>query len=216
MKTITALKLQQKNKDRVNLFLDGEYAFAVSFSAAADLGRGQELSEGEIAELKQEGERNKAYHQAIRFLGVRPRSIAEVTRKLKEKDHDALLIEAVIQRLTDAGYVDDAAFARFWVEDRTRFRPRSAHALRYELRQKGVDSDVIDAAVADLDEDSAAWDAASVKLDGWHRLDEAQFRKKATGFLSRRGFNYGIVRATVDRAWDEISGEIDDEEAELD
>ena len=215
MKTITALKLQQKNKDRVNLFLDGEYAFAVSFAAAAELRRGQELSEDELAALKQEGERNKAYHQAVRFLGVRPRSIAEVTRKLKEKDHDALLIEAVIQRLSDAGYVDDAAFARFWVEDRTRFRPRSAHALRYELRQKGVASVVIDEAVADLDEESAAWDAATAKLDGWRRLDEEQFRKKATGFLSRRGFNYGIVRATVDRAWDVVMGEIDDEEVSL-
>lgn len=211
MKTITALKLQQKNKDRVNLFLDGEYAFAVSFSDAAELRRGQELTEAEIAELKQEGERNKAYHQAIRFLGVRPRSIAEVTRKLKEKAHDALLIEAVIQRLSDAGYVDDAAFARFWVEDRTRFRPRSAHALRYELRQKGVDTAIIDAAVADLDEESAAWDAASAKLDGWRRLDEDQFRKKASGFLSRRGFNYGIVRTTVDRAWGVIISEINDE-----
>ncbi len=215
MKTITALKLQQKNKDRVNLFLDGEYAFAVSFSAATELRRGQELSEDEIATLKQEGERNKAYHQAIRFLGVRPRSIAEVTRKLKEKEHDALLIEAVIQRLSDAGYVDDAAFARFWVEDRTRFRPRSAHALRYELRQKGVASAVIDEAVADLDEESAAWDAATAKLDGWRRLDEEQFRKKATGFLSRRGFNYGIVRATVDRAWDFVSGKTDGEEVSL-
>ncbi len=207
MKTITALKLQQKNKDRVNLFLDGEYAFAVSFSAASDLRRGQELTELQISELKQEGERNKAYHQAVRFLGVRPRSASEMTRKLKEKGHDELLIEAVIERLVDAGYVDDAAFARFWVEDRTRFRPRSAHALRYELRQKGVDSDVIDEAVADLDEESAAWDAATAKLDGWRRLDEPQFRKKASGFLSRRGFNYGIVRATVDRAWNEINGE---------
>ncbi len=209
MKTITALKLQQKNKDRVNLFLDGEYAFAVSFTAASELHRGQELTESQVAELKQEGERNKAYHQAIRFLGVRPRSTSEVMRKLKEKGHDELLIEAVIERLVDAGYVDDAAFARFWVEDRTRFRPRSARALRYELRQKGVHSDVIDDAVADLDEEGAAWDAAVAKLDGWRRLDENQFRKKASGFLSRRGFNYGIVRATVDRAWDLVCGEVD-------
>jgi regulatory protein len=208
MKTITALKLQQKNKDRVNLFLDDEYAFAVSFSAASELRRGQELSEGQISELKQEGERNKAYHQAIRFLGVRPRSTSEMTRKLKEKGHEEILIEAVIQRLVDAGYVDDAAFARFWVEDRTRFRPRSAHALRYELRQKGVDSGVIDEAVADLDEDHAAWDAIAVKLDGWRRLDEDQFRKKATGFLGRRGFNYGIIRSTIERA----RSVIDDEE----
>ena len=137
-----------------------------AFPPRRNCAEGRNCQRIEIAALKQEGERNKAYHQAIRFLGVRPRSIAEVTRKLKEKEHDTLLIEAVIQRLSDAGYVDDAAFARFWVEDRTRFRPRSAHALRYELRQKGVAPAVIDEAVADLDEESAAWDAAT-RQAGW-------------------------------------------------
>lgn len=203
MKTITALRLQKKNKDRVNLFLDGEYALAVPFETAAGLRKGQQLSEEEIDRLREDGEENRAYHQALRFLGYRPRSEAEVTRRLTKHGHDEALVQSVLERLAREGYVDDAEFARFWVDNRTRFRPRSARALSHELRQKGLSSSVIEVAITDVDEERAAWDALAGKTSRWQALDEQQFLRKVAEFLSRRGFSYEICRSTAERAWQE-------------
>ncbi|MCB0131710.1 MAG: RecX family transcriptional regulator [Caldilineaceae bacterium] len=203
-RTITAMKVQKKNKERVNIFLDDKYAFAVGILTAATLRKGQVLSAAEVADLRDEGDRNKAYHQALRFLGYRPRSVSEVTRYLKGKEYAEGLIADVTAQLAREGYLSDEEFARFWVENRLRFRPRSARALRYELRQKGVDPAAVDAVLQGMDEAEAAWDALQPKLAGWSNLDPDRFRQKAMGLLSRRGFSYGIARTATDRAWDEL------------
>jgi SOS response regulatory protein OraA/RecX len=75
---------------------------------------------------------------AARFLEVRPRSIDEVRRRLREAGYRAGLVDGAIERLADLGMLDDEAFARAWVESRDRARPRGERALRSELRRKGV------------------------------------------------------------------------------
>lgn len=204
---ITALRVQKKNRERVNVYIDEKYAFAVGMNTALQLRKGQQLSDAEIAELRAAGEENKAYHQVLRYLGMRPRSTAEIRRYLAGKEYDPALIDQVIARVTDAGYLDDAAFADFWVENRMRFRPRSARALRHELREKGVEPAVIDRALAALDESDAAWDAVSGRIERWRTLDEREFAHKLIGFLSRRGFSYAVARATCDRAWSAFQDE---------
>lgn len=204
---ITALRVQKKNRERVNVYIDEQYAFAVGMNTALQLRKGQQLSDAEMAELRAAGEENKAYHQVLRYLGMRPRSTAELRRYLAGKDYDPALIDHVIARVTDAGYLDDQAFADFWVENRMRFRPRSARALRHELREKGVEPAVIDRALAALDESDAAWDAVSGRLERWRNLDEREFAHKLIGYLSRRGFSYAVARATCDRAWAALQDE---------
>ncbi len=112
---------------------------------------------------------------------------------------------SAIARLVEHHYLDDEEFARYWLENRNRFRPRSAKAIRYELRQKGVDREAIEAALEGMDEDDAAWDAATSKLDRWRNLPEDEFEHKLSGFLARRGFGFATVRRTVQRAWRKLS-----------
>jgi SOS response regulatory protein OraA/RecX len=90
---------------------------------------------------------------AARFLEARQRSTAEVRRKLAGLGYRVRLVDDVVARLVDLGYLDDEAFARAWVESRDRSRPRGEHALRRELAQRGVERDIIDAV---LDERRAA------------------------------------------------------------
>ncbi|MDM8527160.1 RecX family transcriptional regulator [Anaerolineales bacterium HSG24] len=202
--TITALRLQKKNKNRVNVFLDGEYRFALSFNAAATLKKGQELTEAEIAELTAEGEQHKLYEQALRYLGYRARSEGEMRQHLLGKGHAEALIEETIDRLREEGYLDDEAFARLWLANREQLRPRGARALRYELRQKGVNDTVIEHVLADLDEEHSAWAAIQPKLRQWRSLDWPTFQKKSMGFLNRRGFGYDVCRTICERGWTEI------------
>jgi len=204
---ITALKLQKNDKDRVNIFLDGEFAFAVTLDVAACLHKGQHLSDAEIDVLRTQDDLDKAYAAALHYLAARPRSRSEVERRLEQKGHAPEAIAAAIERLKDRCYVDDEAFAAFWVENRTRFRPRSAAAMRQELSQKGVDSDTIRQALDELDEDAAAWAALEGKLYRWHGLDKAEFERKVVAFLARRGFSFGLARRTAGRAWREAQAE---------
>lgn len=200
---ITALKIQKKNKERVNVFLDGEYAFAVSLTAALALKKGQQLTRSEISQLQHADQYSKAYDRALRYLGYRARSQQEVKRYLTEKEFDPKVVAATVERLLDQGYLDDLEFARSWLRDRARLRPRGARGLRYELRQKGVENDVIDQVLDGLDEEDAAWTAVQPKLARWLELDEQTFKRKLAGFLGRRGFNYDTIRSIGERALSE-------------
>jgi len=210
--TITSLQIQKNNKERVNVYLDEEYAFAVTILVAATLKKGQFLSDEEITRLKQQDDRDKAYNQALRFLGFRARSQTEIERYLRGKNYSPETIDQTLKRLAEGQYLDDSAFAQAWVEDRGRFKPRSRQALQYELRQKGVDPEAIEEALGDIDEDDLAWRALEGKLRQWQQLPELDFKKKAMGFLSRRGFGYEVAQETAERAWAVISGTADPED----
>lgn len=205
--TITSLQAQKRNQERVNVYIDEQYAFAVTMVVAAGLHTGQFLSDREIEQLNSQDERHKAYDRAIFYLGFRARTRLEIERYLRDKDYSPQVITETIQRLIEENYLDDAAFAQTWVEERGRFKPRSGKALRYELRQKGIDAATIEEALDDLDEESLAWQAIENKLRQWQRLDELDFKKKAFGFLSRRGFGYQVVRVVVERAWESIASD---------
>ncbi|MEZ4661271.1 MAG: RecX family transcriptional regulator [Caldilineaceae bacterium] len=196
---ITALQIQKRNKERVNVYLDGEYAFAINLMAAATLKKGQELSQADMARLQDEDAYSKAYQAASRYLGMRQRTQREMEQYLAKKEYAEEVVSATVQRLVEQNYLDDAEFAAMWRRDRAQMRPRGAQALRHELRQKGVADDIIEETVADLDEEALAWDAVQPKLAGWQRLDERARQQKLSGFLARRGFGYDAIRAVYER-----------------
>jgi regulatory protein len=197
--TITALEIQKHNKERVNVYLDGEFAFGLTVLEAARLKKGQALSDNEISALRSKDSVEQAYERAVRFLGNRPRSIAEVRRNLNDKEVDASAVDEVIERLQQRGYVDDAAFARYWISNRQQFRPRGGRALRFELREKGVPNNVIDEVLPEFNTNEAAYQAAREKARRFRGLDKRAFREKLAAFLARRGFDYDAVREVTDR-----------------
>ncbi len=210
MTKITALTRQKKNSERINVFLDGEFAFGLAEITAVYLKIGQELTDADIAKLQAADNIEKARESALRFIEYRPRSIAEVRKNLRDKDYDKTVIDHVINRLTDVGLLDDAKFAAYWVEQRETFKPRSQIALRQELLQKGVDRTIIDQVVDTVDEMAAAQRLAQKQANRYAQLDEATFRKKMMGYLQRRGFNYGIIQEVTIAVWKELSTEYQD------
>lgn len=212
---ITALTPQQQRADgvtdrvadRVNVFIDGTFAFGVPVTVAATLHLGQRLDEAAVVALVAAGAEDLAYARALRYLAARPRSAAEVVADLRARQFEETVVEAVLARLHARGYVDDGAFAEFWVENRNRFRPRGSPMLRQELRQKGIEREEIDAALAEQDEDVAAWAALEGKLARWAGLERQEFMQKALAFLARRGFAYDVCRRAAERGWAVAQGE---------
>jgi regulatory protein len=189
-KTITALKIQKGNPGRVSIFLNHRYAFAVKLLNAASLTEGQRLTEKEIAELTKEDERFKAYRSAIRYLAYRPRSHKETKEHLSRKRFSPVAVAHTINRLIVEKLLDDAEFARFWLESRTRNKPLSKSALKYELRQKGVDRTIIESVTVDLDDLTLARMAVKGRLNNFKGLSPQAFKRKLLGYLHRRGFNF--------------------------
>lgn len=201
---ITALEVQKRNKERVNVFIDGEYAFGLSLMEAARLKKGQVLSAGEIARLKGEDAVVQAVESAAHFLSYRPRSLQEVRRNLKEKELPPEVTEAAVERLTALGYLDDEAFARYWVQNRAEFKPLSHRALRQELRQKGIADSIINEVLAGQDEQGLAYEAAQGQLRRLRQKTLREFKTKMSAFLQRRGFSYSTTQDVVVRIIQEM------------
>ena len=201
--TITALKAQKRNRQRINVYLDGEFAFGVARIVAAWLSVGQQLSDLRIAELRAQDERESAYQLALNYLSYRDRSRSELEQHLTRHDISPELSAEVLVRLNENGMLDDRRFARNWMENRSELRPRSRRMLAFELRQKGLEDPDIQQALESVDDDDAAYRAASANQRKLRNLDWPDFRNRLSGFLARRGFSYATAAPIVARVWAE-------------
>jgi len=207
MRKITAIEVQKKRSNRVNIYLDGEFAFGLARITAAWLRVGQELEEKKIEQLQAEDARERALQQALLFLGYRARSESEIRKNLQKHEIPESVIEETLQRLRRDGLANDDQFARAWVENRTAFRPRSRRLMALELRQKGLDDESTKAALEAVDDEALAYEAAQKRAPRFKGLEWSEFRKKLTGFLARRGFSYSVISPVVTKIWNETHAE---------
>ncbi len=203
MQKITAIE-PQKNRNRVNIFLDGEFAFGLARITAALLKVGDVLTEERINELKNKDESERALQQALLFLSYRARSEKEIKQNLLKHEYSENIIEQTVERLRENKLANDGEFAKTWVENRSTFRPRSRRALSMELRQKGLDEETVKTAVADLDENALAYESARKRAPRLKGQEWSEFRKKLSEYLARRGFAYAVSISVVTQIWNEL------------
>ncbi len=201
---ITALKVQKRNQQRVNVYLDGEFAFGLARITAAWLSVGQVVSEEKIAQLRAEDELEKYYQRALRLLNFRPRTETEISQYLQKKSASEEIIGVVLNRLITSGLVNDERFAQNWVENRTELRPRSRRALVYELRQRGVSDEIIQDSIDQINDGDLAYQAALRRARKITSLDWNEYRQKMLRYLAQRGFNYDVSNEAARQVWDEI------------
>jgi len=206
---ITGLQVQKKNPQRVNVFINDTFAFGLARIVAAWLKVGQEISESKIAELKAQDQKEQALQRALNLISYRPRSEAEVRNNLTKHQIPEDITTAVIARLRETGILNDQQFAEAWVDNRATFRPRSKLALRMELKQKGIDEDIIEETLASVKDEEQAFEAGQKKARQLRDADEQEFKRKLFGFLARRGFNYEVASSVVRGLWEDINNEED-------
>ena len=211
MNTVTVVETR-KNRQGVKVILDGGSAFSLSLAVAAEAGlhKGQTLSIPEIERLKSTEQLHRSLNSALRYMSPRPRSEVEIRTRLSRHGFDTETIQKVLAQLKKQGLVDDVAFAQFWRENRENFRPRSRRFMELELKQKGVDAEIIAEATIDVDDDQGAYRAAQKKARSLSGLDYPSFRKRMGSFLKRRGFDYELINRIIDRIWQEQSSELPD------
>lgn len=188
----------------MNVHLDGEFTFGLARIVAAWLRVGQEISEEKIEQLQAEDARERAFQQAMLFLSYRARSESEIRQNLRKHEIPELVIEQTLDRLRQDGLANDDQFARAWVENRSTFRPRSRRLMAMELRQKGLNDEAVATAIADVNDEALAYEAAQKRVARYKSLEWNEFRKKLSDFLARRGFSYSVVAPVVTRLWNEV------------
>ncbi len=205
---IVTLLERRRGRRRVNVHLDGAFAFSLATEVAIQHGlrEGQTVDAAMVDALRDADARQRCIESALRLVARRPRSERELRDALRQRRFERPHVDNAIARLRAMGYLDDAAFARFWVETRDAASPRSRRLLRSELQSRGIEPSTAAEATASIDDDDAAYRAASRRLRSFAGLDEDAFRRRLGGFLLRRGFGYAVAQRTVSRCWREVAG----------
>ncbi len=145
----------------------------------------------------------KLLESTIRFVSFRPRSEKEfkdfLLKKLqKRKISNGSIIDRVIFRLRELGYIDDAKFVSWWIDQRQSYKPKGVRLIAQELKAKGIEVKNFH-----LDEFSLARRAVAKKLPLWQKLSKLEQKKKIYGFLGRRGFDADTIHRVIDGVLDD-------------
>lgn len=210
MPVVTALKAQQRDKNRINVYLDGVYSFSLDVSQVLSLGvhNGRDYTDEQLEGIRHESEFGRLYGRALEYALMRPRSEYELNQYLYRKTRPVMTktgerrpgysqgaADRVYSRILDKGYVNDAHFAHYWVAQRRLKKGASSRLLKQELSAKRVPSDIIQNALAESDRNER--DELKKVIDRVSR--RYSDKQKMMQYLVRQGFSYGDVV-------DELSG----------
>ena len=211
--TITNLTSQVRDVDRVNVFIDGTYHLSLTTRQVVDLGIkiGQSIDDNKKLQLEEHSVFGKVFTRTLEWSLSRPRSVRELEQYLYRKTQDRstrrkdgqayilkgvpeLVVEEVARSIVSKGYVDDASFARFWVEHRMQRKGVSLRRLRAELAQKGVERDVIEVAMSECErtDESEIIKVINKKRNTYKTED------KLIGYLARQGFSYDEIKKALE------------------
>ena len=209
--TITALQPRGANGGYFFVEISSGETLQLRAGTVAEHGLhvGKAIDAAAIRLLQQDDSKRRAVEVGLNFISYRPRSAKEVANHLRKKALDPTARDHAIRRLEELGYVDDAEFARFWVESRDTHRPRGKRALAWELRQKGVGDAIIEDVLAHFagDEAALAGEAARKRAATLDASDPYKFRRQLGAFLARRGFSYDVAEQVVGELWEELATE---------
>jgi len=206
---ITSISVQKRDRNRVNVSVDGKYRFSLDSYQLVELGvkTGNEYGEDELVALEQESQFGKVYGRALEYCLMRPHSIREVqqylykkTRPKRDKSGELrpgispAITARVFERLIEKGYVDDNKFARFWVENRFVSKGVSKRKLRSELITKGINSTIINQLLSVTERNDSDEMKKIISKKRLHYPDN----KKLTAYLARQGFNYEDIKRAID------------------
>ncbi len=204
MARITKITEQKRRPNRRNIFLDGKFAFGVNLNVVAKfrLREGQTISDEQVADIQQGELRQEVFDKALSFLEIRLHSHSELRRKLILREYGPAVIDAVLADLVRLDYVDDARFAKVKARYAAERKSQGRNRAMVELLKKGVDRTTANRALEEVyeshDSMAVARRLAEKQSARLLKLDPATARRRLTGMLLRRGFDYDAIRPVVE------------------
>lgn len=191
---ITKLEYQKKDPNRVNIYVDDKFVAGLDANdiLKLDLYKGKEIEATDIPKIIESSNFGKLFNKALNFISYRPRSEWEVRFKFRTEDPQN--VDKIVDRLKLIGQLNDENFVKWFIDQRSTFKPKGKHALRFELAHKGVSREIVDKA---LQEDtSSEFELALLAASKKTRLKDPD---KLTRFLASRGFGWETIRLVVEK-----------------
>ena len=212
MPIITAIEPQKKNKERVNVYIEGEYAFSVGMETAYhfQMKKGQEISYDALNAAVREDNEKYGFDLAVRYLSYSMRTQKEVEDHLKRKEMDEGVIQQVIQKLAHYNYIDDEQYARAYLTDHLNFGGKSIKLLAYQLGQKGISKETIQSVLSDEDyqkEEENLEHLVKNLMKKNQSLEKRKRNDKIMRSLASKGYQYGQIRPLIEQLGDDIDEE---------
>lgn len=194
---ITKIEAQKKNDERVNIYIDEEFAFGLSLELvySHSLKKGMEVDPDFLNDVVLAEEQIRANNVALRFLGYRQRAEKEIRDRLYKDDFDEDIIENTLDYLRRNQLLNDLEFAKSFMKDKINLSNHGPQKIRYELYQKGIDKEIIDQVLEmDDSEYDRCLEAAEKKVTSYRKDDYQARYRKLSGFLQRRGFSFSVIK----------------------
>lgn len=199
--TITDIKEQSKDKNRLSVFIDGKFSFGISKVDAIlyKLKIGDEITLDKYNKIINENVFIKARDKALKFLSLRARSQKEIVDKLKP-DYADDVIQRVIQLLEKYNYIDDFAFAQSYAKDKFKLKGWSKKRIAFELRYKGVSNDIIERVFGenDFDPTNAIEKLLAKRLKGRTNIDYKE-KQKHFNYLVSKGYEFEDIKDAINK-----------------
>ncbi|MDQ0337332.1 regulatory protein [Caldalkalibacillus uzonensis] len=205
---ITKVIQHSRNPHRYHIYVNDEYAFSVHEDVVVDkrLLKGKAVDEAELEAIVKEEEKKKIERAGLRYLSYRPRTQSEMRVYLQQKGFDQALIEEVIVKWVGEGYLNDEAFAVQWIEERLSTKHKGRYLLRQELKEKGIDEQVIRSALSRIDhraEQEACLKLAQKRMKRYEGLEPTKRKHKLFAYLSQRGYPLHVIETVYEQLMDD-------------
>lgn len=209
MGKITKIEVQKRNKDRVNVYVDNNYAFSVNNELVYKEGLkvNLEVDEEKILSIAKEENKLKCKETALRIIERSYKTEKEMEERLIEKGYDLESIDIVIKFLKEYNFIDDQLYAKMFIKDK--IKSQGSQKIKYSLIRKGIDRDIIDNLLLDIDKDEEREVLKELAIKKYNQLikresDKYKLRDKLCRFLISRGYDYSTVKDIIREVLEEI------------
>ena len=186
---------KQGNGNKIHIYIDGEYTLTVYddywyYNGFKD---GTEITEEELASLKEEAGFRSAYEKGITYLSMRAYSRKELYDKLKLK-YGKESAERAIEKMLDRGYIDDESFCKEYARYLFEVKKYDVKRIIYELKSKGIDSETIDNTIKTLDNEPISRIIEMLRTKYYNKAETEKDRKKLVNRFVRMGYSFRDIR----------------------
>lgn len=215
MKKITKIEYQKNNKNRVNIYLDDNFAFGVDFNILIkySLKKNMELEEKFIEEILKAEEEINVYNYALSVLSRNSKSEKQLRAKLNEKGYDSQFIDNAIFKLKQQKYLDDERFSEMLINNKINVSKYGKRRIKESLYEKGIQREIIDEKIKELSDEDELERACLIGVKRLKTLKEEDTRKlsiKLSNYLINKGFEYSTVKKAVSKLLDRSCDELDE------
>lgn len=202
MNTITKIEVQKRNKNRVNIYVDHEYAFSLDSELVYKEGlkTNESINIKKVEEIAKKDNYLKCKSTALRIVEKTYKSEKELKDKLLLKGYDKDSIEKSIEFLKEYGFINDVSFTKLYIKDKNRTQGKSK--IKYDLIKKGISEEVIESSISEIDEEVERENAYNIAIKKYNVIakredDKYKLSQKLFRFLLSKGYNYDTVSYVV-------------------